>query len=64
MSPTTVSELDAERTVIIALLEGRVAERAELVADYEARLNLIASHIDWLQQRRQTIDSLLQETAA
>ena len=64
MNPTTVSELDAERTVIIALLEGRVAERAELVADYEARLNLIASHIDWLQQRRQTIDTLLQEAAA
>ena len=64
MSPTTVSELDAERTVIIALLEGRVAERAELIADYEARLKLIASHIDWLQQRRQAIDTLLQEAAA
>ena len=64
MNPTTVSELDAERTVIIALLEGRVAERAELIADYEAQLNVIASHIDWLQQRRQAIDTLLQEAAA
>ena len=64
MSPTTVSELDAERTVIIALLQGRTAERAKVVADYEAQLSVIASHIDWLQQRRQTIDNLLQESVA
>jgi hypothetical protein len=64
MNIESMNELDAERTVIIALLQGRDDERAQLDADYQAALSTLNLHVDWLRQRREIVGNLLKAERA
>lgn len=52
-------ELEAEFTTIIALLQGRFAERDELQAEFGTAMGRINGHIDWLIKRRDHVSKLL-----
>jgi hypothetical protein len=64
MSIEAWSELDAERTVIIVLLQGQEQERAQLDIDYQAARCALTAQVDQLRQRRDVVGNLLRAAQA